>query len=83
MKKCEYEFSEYYILLLFFFRRGLIRPVKENSPTKKANQCRNSSDTETCTSSKTCLGENVLQVIATTYKTKLQINITCIQMCFP
>ena len=43
----------------------------------KANRCRNSSDMETSTSSKTCRAENVLEVIGTSYKTKLTIN-----MCF-
>ena len=41
----------------------------------KTNRCRNSDDTETCTSSKTYRGENVLEAIATSYKTKLQVNI--------
>ena len=67
---------------LFFFRGGLTRPVKEQS-NQKANQCGNLSDTETCTGSKTYRGENVLQVVATNYKTKLQINIACSRMCFP
>ena len=38
---------------------------------------------ETCTSSKTYKGESILEVIATSYKTELHINITCIRMCFP
>ena len=37
---------------------------------------------ETCTSSKTYRGKNVSEVIATSYKTKLQTNITCIRMSF-
>ena len=57
--------------------------INENNPTKKQVDAEISSDTETCTSWKTCREENVLQVIATNYKTKLQINIACIRMCFP
>ena len=53
---------------LGFFRRGLTKPVEQ----LKTNRCRNSSYTETCTSSKTYRGESVVDVIATSYKTKLQ-----------
>ena len=63
---------------LFFFRGGLTRPVVQ----PKTNRCRNTSETETYTSSKTYRGDNVLEIFATSYKTKLQINITCIRMCF-
>ena len=63
---------------LFFFRCGLTRHVVQ----PKTNRCPNASDKETCTSSKTYRGENVLEVIAISYKTKLQVEITCIQMCF-
>ena len=63
---------------LFFFRSGLTRPVVQ----PKANRCQNASDTEACTSLKTYRGENFLKVIATSYKTKLQINITCIECVF-
>ena len=64
---------------LFFFTEGLARPVN-NKPPK--NQCRNSSDAEERNSSKTCRGENVLHLVATNYKTKLQINITYVRKCF-
>ena len=82
-EKCEYQFCEYDIFLQCFFRRGLTMYIKENNPTKKQIDAEISSDTETCSSWKTCREENVLQVIATNYKTKLQINIVCIRMCFP
>ena len=79
--KCEYEICEYYILVFIFLQkrsykacRRLIHP--------KTSRCRNPSDTKKCSSSKTYRAENVLEVIAISYKTKLRINITCIRMCF-
>ena len=71
----EYQLCDYYILRLIFLQRRSRKPGKQLT-TQKANQCRNSSGTEKRTSSKTCRGENVLHLVTTNYKTKLQINIT-------
>ena len=61
---------------LVFFRRGFYQTIRRIIQPK-ATRCRNSSDTETCSNSKKYTGENVLEVITASYKTKLQNN-----MCF-
>ena len=51
---------------------------KNNQIKKKLNQFQNLSDTKTCMISKTYKEENIVQTIATIYKDKLQITVTCI-----
>ena len=50
--KCQYEFFEYYALLLFFFR-SCLAVVAKNNPTKKINRCSNSGDIKASASVKT------------------------------
>ena len=59
---------------VYFSPEAVSQSLSKNNPTEN-KICRNSDDTETCTSSKTYRGENVLEAIATSYKTKLQVNI--------
>ena len=63
--------------------KEVLQSLPKKLSNQKANRCCNSSDTETCTCSETYRGEKILQVIAANYKSKLQINNTCIRMCFP
>ena len=85
-EKCKYEFSNikfcFWLFLSTRVLQGMSKNQKTNQSNQKTSQCWNSSDTETCTSSKTYRGENVIGTITKNKKDKFQITITCIQMCF-
>lgn len=85
-EKCKYEFSNikfcFWLFLSTRVLQGMSKNQKTNQSNQKTSQCWNSSDTETCTNSKTYRGENVTGTITKNKKDKFQITITCIQMCF-
>ena len=65
-----------------FSSEAVLQGLSKNNSTKNKSMSKFKWP-ETCTSSKTYKRESVLEVIATSYKTELHINITCIRMCFP
>ena len=81
-EKCKYEFSNITFCFWFFLSTRVLQGMSKNQKTnqfnQKKSQCWNSSDTETCTSSKTYRGENVIGAITKNNKDKFQITITCI-----
>ena len=74
-EKCKYEFSNITFCFWLFLSTRVLQGMSKN---QKTSQCWNSSDTETCTSSKTYRGENVIGAITKNNKDKFQITITCI-----
>ena len=85
-EKCKYEFSNikfcFWLFLSTRVLQGMSKNQKTNQSNQKTSQCWNLSDTETCTSSKTYRGENVIGQSQKARKTNFKLQLLASKCVF-